>query len=314
MKKIFVLLAAVVMTAGVVSAQDINQATEAYNNGAMELQMGNGAAALTNFQNALTMAEGLGEDAAELVENCKTGVIAANMAIARALYNSKDFTGAIEAFNQTKAVAESYGNTEMAEEAAELAKNSQMNIYNTAGAAAKRSKDYPTAIENYSKVIEMDPANGAAAFQLGDCYYRSKNFAEAEKYFLVAKENGQEKNAVPRLANIALNQAKAAIKGKKYQEAYDFANASLGYDASSNAYETAGDAAKGLNKTAEAISLYEKALEGAKPKAANQIKYKIATTAQETGDKAKAIEYYTAIAGDPNFAEFANYQIKELSK
>ena len=66
--------------------------------------------------------------------------------------------------------------------------------------------------------------------------------------------------------------------------------------------------------SAEAISLYEKALEGAKPKAANQIKYKIATTAQETGDKAKAIEYYTAIAGDPNFAEFANYQIKELSK
>ena len=67
MKKIFVLLAAVVMTAGVVSAQDINQATEAYNNGAMELQMGNGADALTNFQNALSMAEGLVEDAAELV-------------------------------------------------------------------------------------------------------------------------------------------------------------------------------------------------------------------------------------------------------
>ena len=106
-----------------------------------------------------------------------------------------------------------------------------MNIYNTAGAAAKRSKDFPTAIENFSKVLEMDPANGAAAFQLGDCYYRSKNFTEAEKYFLVAKENGQEKNAVPRLANIALMQAKAAIKGKKYQEAYDFANASLGYDA-----------------------------------------------------------------------------------
>lgn len=276
--------------------------------------MGNGDAALTNFQNALTMAEGLGEDAAELKDNCKTGIIAANMAIAKALYKAKDFAGAVEAFNQTKTVAETYGNTEMADEAADLAKNSQINIYNTAGAAAKRSKDYTTAIENFSKVLEMDPANGAAAFQLGDCYYRSKNFADAEKYFLVAKENGQAKNAVPRLANIALMNAKAAMKAKKYQEAYDFANVSLGYEVASNAYETAGDAAKGLNKGTEAVELYEKALEGAKPKAANQIKYKIATVAQEMGNKAKAIEYYTAIAGDPNFAEFANYQIKELSK
>ena len=88
MKKIFVLLAAVVMTAGVVSAQDINQATEAYNNGAMELQMGNGDAALTNFQNALTMAEGLGEDAAELKDNCKTGgeAVIGNEFIDRLLY------------------------------------------------------------------------------------------------------------------------------------------------------------------------------------------------------------------------------------
>ena len=39
MKKIFLFFAAVAMTAGVMSAQDINQATEAYNNGAMELQI-----------------------------------------------------------------------------------------------------------------------------------------------------------------------------------------------------------------------------------------------------------------------------------
>ena len=44
MKKIFFLIAAVVMTAGVASAQDLNQATENYNNGAMELQNGNNAA------------------------------------------------------------------------------------------------------------------------------------------------------------------------------------------------------------------------------------------------------------------------------
>ena len=32
------------------------------------------------------------------------------------------------------------------------------------------------------------------------------------------------------------------------------------------------------------------------------------------GDKTKAIEFYNKILGDPNFAEFAKYQIAELSK
>ena len=49
------------MTAISVSAQDLATATETYNNGAMELQMGNMEAALTNFQSALEMAEALGE-------------------------------------------------------------------------------------------------------------------------------------------------------------------------------------------------------------------------------------------------------------
>ena len=46
MKKIFVSFAAMVMAAGVLSAQDINTVTESYNNGAMELEMGNKEAAL----------------------------------------------------------------------------------------------------------------------------------------------------------------------------------------------------------------------------------------------------------------------------
>ena len=46
MKKVILFVAALAMTAFTMSAQDINQATEMYNNGAMELQMGNNATAL----------------------------------------------------------------------------------------------------------------------------------------------------------------------------------------------------------------------------------------------------------------------------
>ena len=46
MKKIFLFFASVMMAAGVASAQDINSVTETYNNGAMELEMGNQEAAI----------------------------------------------------------------------------------------------------------------------------------------------------------------------------------------------------------------------------------------------------------------------------
>ncbi|MDE5733173.1 MAG: hypothetical protein K2H95_09135 [Bacteroidales bacterium] len=60
MKKIFLFIAAAAMAAGTMSAQDINQVTETFNNGAMELNMGNKDAALGYLQAAMTVSESLG--------------------------------------------------------------------------------------------------------------------------------------------------------------------------------------------------------------------------------------------------------------
>ena len=59
MKKIVTLFAAAAMTVSVAFAQDINAVTEIYNNGAMELEMGNKESALNYFQSAITEAEAL---------------------------------------------------------------------------------------------------------------------------------------------------------------------------------------------------------------------------------------------------------------
>ena len=83
MKKIFLLITAALMTAGIASAQDINEATANYNNGATELQMGNLEAAVTYFKTALEMGETLGEPAAELVENCKSAICSVTLAMAK---------------------------------------------------------------------------------------------------------------------------------------------------------------------------------------------------------------------------------------
>ena len=193
MKKFFLLFTAVLMTAGVMSAQDLNKAIEAANNGNDAFQLGDYALALEQFQNSLTIAEGLGEEGAEHAETCKSAICNLHMAIAKNHYNDKNFTAAIDAFNKAKEVAAGFGKTEIVEEAGELAKNTQMNLYISAAAVAKKAKNYAGAIENYKKVIEMDPSNGVALYQLGDSYYRMKNYDEAVNYCLAAKENGQEK-------------------------------------------------------------------------------------------------------------------------
>lgn len=311
MKKIFLLITAALMTAGLASAQDINEATTNYNNGATELQMGNLEAALTNFQTALEMGEAVGEPAAELVENCKSAICSVSLAIAKELYNSKDFAGAVEAFNKAKEVAETYGNAEVAAEAAELAEQANKLQYNTAGTAALRAKDYPTAIENFTKVLELDPENGNAALQLGQAYYRSNQFDSAIEALTKAQENGQGSNATKVLSQVYLKKAQADIKAKNYASAVENCAKSNEYAESANAYKLAASASQQLGKNSEVIANYEKYLE-LSPNAKDfaGVAYTLAVLYQQEGNTAKAKEYYQKVTGDPQYGAAAQEFLK----
>ena len=301
------------MTAGVLSAQDINQATESYNNGAMELQMGNNSAAIEYFQSALTMGEALGDEGADLVANCKKAICSAYLSMAKDLYNAKDFDGAITAFQQAKEVAEGYGEAEIAAEAADLIGQTEMLKFNTEGKAAMKAKDFATAITCFTKVLEMDPANGATAIQLGQAYMNSGKLDEAITALETAKANGQEKNAAKILSNIYLKKAQASNKAKNYQEVIDFAAKSNEALENGNAYKLTASALQKLGKNNECIAAYEKYLEVTpNAKDAGGIICTIAVLYQQAGNKAKAKEYYEKIVNDPQFGATAQEQLKTL--
>ncbi len=313
MKKIFLFFAAVVMTAGVLSAQDINQATELYNNGAMELQMGNNGAALEYFQSALTMGEALGDEGADLVNNCKKAICSTSLGLAKDLYNAKDFANAVAAFEKAKELAEAYGEAEIAAEAAELIGQTNLLKYNTDGKAAMKAKDFATAIANFSKVLELDPTNGATAVQLGQAYMRAGKLDESIAALEIAKANGQEENAAKLISQIFLKKAQASVKLKKYEEAIDFANKSNEALESGNAYKIAASALQKLGKNAECIAAYEKYLEiTPNAKDAGGVNCTIAVLYQQAGNKEKAKEYYQKIVNDPQFGATAQEQLKTL--
>ena len=95
MKRFFLTLTAVVLAAGTMAAQDMAQATETYNNGAMSLQMGDNASALAYFEQALAMGEACGEEGTDLVNNCKDIIPQVTLAIAKDMIQADNYDGAV---------------------------------------------------------------------------------------------------------------------------------------------------------------------------------------------------------------------------
>ena len=309
MKKIFLMLVAAAMTALTVSAQDIAQATENYNNGAMELQMGNKDAALNYFQTALTMAEALGEEGAEVATNCKNAIPVLMVSIAKDLIKAENFDGAIEQLNKAIEVAESYGNADAAEDAKTLVPQVLMS---KAGDMLN-AKNFAGAAETYQQVVAADTTNGMAALRLGMALGALGKNAEAENAYLLAARHGQEKNAMKQLSSTYVKQAAAFLKVKKYQEAVDAALKSNEYQENATAMKVAGTAASQLKKNAEAIAFLEKYLElSPNAKDAAQMIYTIAATAQTMGNKEKAKQYYQKITTDPKFGPTAQQMLQAL--
>jgi tetratricopeptide (TPR) repeat protein len=311
MKKIVMLFAAAAMTVSAAFAQDLNAVTELYNNGAMELDMGNKETALDYFQTALTQAEALGEEGAMIVENCKMTIPILMISVANDLIEAQNYDAAIEWYTKAEEAANLYGDAAKAADAA--AKKSQL-LMKKASELVK-AKDYANAIVVYEQIMAADPNNGRAALTMGQAYNALGDTDKAEAAFAVAAANGQEKQANKQLSKMYVKKASASLKAKKTQEAYDFAMKANEYLEDATAYKIAGQCAMTLGKTADALPLLEKYVE-LSPNAsdANQMKFNIAATAQKLGDKAKAKTYYEQVISDPKLGAQAQAQLNVLNK
>ena len=307
MKKIFMIFAAAVMAAGIASAQDINSVTETYNNGAMELEMGNKEAALGYFQAALTAAEELGEEGMQIAENCKNTIPVLMGSIAKDLIKAEQFDAAIEQLNKTIETCNVLGHD--IEEYKSLIQQTLM----AKGNDLINNKDFAGAIEVYNQIMAEDPTNAMASLRLGMAYGATGNTEAAEAAYLVAAENGQQTNAYKQLSNLLVKKAAAVLKTKNYAQAIELALKANEYLENATAMKVAGTAASALQKNEDAIKYLEKYLElSPNAKDAAQMKYTIAATAQVMGDKEKAKTYYQQILTDPKFGPTAAEQIKTL--
>lgn len=309
MKKIFLLFTAAVLSAGMASAQDINQATENYNNGAMELQMGNNEAAIGYFQAALEMAEALGDEGIDVATNCRNIIPAVYLSTAKEQIKAKNYDAAVEQLNKAIEAAGKYENADVTADANEL----MPQVYVSKGNDFLQAKSFPEAEAAYKQALELDATNGMAAFRLGQALASQNKVAEAEAAYVQAAANGQEKNANKQLSNMYVKLAQASNKAKKYEEVIEYSAKSNQYLENANAYRFAAGAYQQLGKNADCITNYEKYLElSPNAKDAAGVKFTIAALYQQAGNKEKAKEYYQAVSTDPQYGASAQEQLKTL--
>ncbi|MGM9753636.1 MAG: tetratricopeptide repeat protein [Candidatus Cryptobacteroides sp.] len=264
MKKFFVTVFAA-LAAVLAGAQDINSATDYYNNAVSYYSAGDLVSALAQFQQAYDIAKQCGEQGQDIVADCETNIPILSIQIAKEAAKAGDYDLAVAKLQDAVGICKSVGADDKAAEAQRLIPQ----FYLQQGNTALKSKDYELAVSAFAKVLEIDPANGKAAVYQGQAYEKLGNNDAAEKSYLLAMENGQAKAAGKQLSKIYLKKASASNKAKDFATAVSQAKKSIEYNPENEqAYYIAGLASQNLKDNANAIVYFEKYLELA-PSSAN---------------------------------------------
>jgi tetratricopeptide (TPR) repeat protein len=311
MKKIILAIAAMVVSVGIASAQDMAQATELYNNGATAISMENWTEALDYFQKALEMGKTIGDEAQELVANCKKAIPGVSLQIAKDLIKAEKYDEAAGKLEAAAKIAEEFENAEVAEEAKDLVPKMWMQK----GADALKLKDFATAADGFAKSYAIDTTAGKTALYLGQALGQLGKTDEAVEAFKHAAWNGEEEAAKGQISNLYVKEANTAFKAQKFADAVKAADKANSFAENATAYLIAGQASQKLSKNNDAIKNFEKYLE-LKPNAsnANGIIFTVGALYQGQKNNAKALEFYKKVQNDAKYGAQAKQMIAALSK
>ena len=311
MKKLVLTLAAVILSAGLMSAQDMAKATETAQSANDALVAKDYAKALAGFKEALTLAEACGDEGAELVGTCKSVIPNIVLSMAKNDIKEAKYDEGVAQLEEAIKIAEQYGAADVIDDAKTLIPQ----VKKSKATALFTAKDYAAAADAFKAIIAEDPADGASALRLAMALTNTGDKEGAIAAFEQAAANGQEANAVKQLANIYLKDAQALLKENKLKEAIAACEKSNEYVESANAYKLAASAATKLKDNAKAIGFYEKYL-GVSPDAkdAGAIAFTLGALYQQASNKAKAIEFYTKASADAQYGAQAKQQLEALKK
>ena len=309
MKKVFLTVMVALFTMGVVAAQDLEKATEIYNNAAAAIES-NKAEAINLFEQALEMAGTLGEEGSEIAAQCKGILPKLYISLGKELYQEKNIEEAVAKFRKAAEVGAAFGDADVVEEANGLIPQLLMADAN----GLLKDKNFEAAAAAYQKVIDVDPTNGNAHLRKGQALSQLGKVDDAIKAFELASENGQEEQAAKQLSNLYVKKAVECQKAKDMKGALENAQKSTQYVDNANAQKIIGMSAMQLKQNKVAADAFEAYL-AMNPNAITKdagVVYNLGTALVALGENDKACGYFQKIAQDAKFGEGARYQITQL--
>ena len=308
MKKVIATLATLVVALGAAFAQDLAAVTELYNAGA-EAISANKESALKSFEEALKLAEALGDEGQEIAANCKNIIPNLKLSMAKDLVKASQFDEAVAALVDVEKVAEAYEALDVLDEAKTLIPQIKMSKANN----LYKAKEFDAAAAAFQEILDADPTNGNAAFYKGAALVGAGKNAEAIAAFEQAAANGQAANANKQIGNLYLKEAANDLKAKKYADAVAAAAKVNDYTENAQAWQIAGQASQLAGKNNDAIKYFEKYLEAA-PTANNagQIAFTLGALYQQAKNNAKAKEFYNKATSDPKYGAEAKKMLDAL--
>ncbi|MCI2081966.1 MAG: tetratricopeptide repeat protein [Bacteroidales bacterium] len=311
MKKILLVVSVLFLAVGFTFAQDLESATNLYNEAATALNEGKDSLALATFQDAQTKAEALGDEGAQIVANCKGIIPKIYLSMAKTAAKNNDNNTAISLLKTSSEMAKANADSVTFEEADDLIPQLMLQNANI----LLNKHQFSEAADLYRQVCEIQPGNGVAMLRYGMAENASGDIDGAIETLKKAQELGEEANAKKQLSNIYLKKSAEALKTKDFSGALESAQQSVSYLDNATAEKIIGMTALATKKYDTAIAGFESYIaQSPDAKDLNQIYYQVGSAYEANGNTGKACAYYKKIVNDKRFGQAAQYKVKTTLK
>jgi len=301
-------------------SQDINQAGELFNEGNQALKSNNFELAIEKYNDAMTMAEKLGEEGEMIVVGAQTQIPQLYYKIGVTDYKEKKIEKAIGEFEKAIEYGKKYNDTETITRAEETIPK----LYYAQGNDFYKNDDYENALSSFSKAADISPDYSRAFWGLGLTYEKLDDTPNMKKSFEkaleLAKAEGDTKmeDKITKTAKKFLQSSGAKkLQEQNWEGALVCLNASLDFDPeNADTYYYVALANNGLKKWDDAADAAQKGIEmSAKENVEFKAKfyYELGNALKGKGDNTKACEAYTQ-AKYGRFVESAEYELTQVLK
>ncbi|MGB9746494.1 MAG: tetratricopeptide repeat protein [Bacteroidales bacterium] len=299
------------------SAQTLKEAYDEYN-AAIALLETDKAAAIQQFEKAVSLCEAIGPEADSLKMGIVGNLPSLYYDLAYDSYKNKKMEEALARFQKTVEVAKKYGD----EKTQKKAEDVEPQLYYAIGTQFYKDNNFDKALENLNEAVKLDPAFARAWLVIGLIYRKKEDINQVtgamDKAIESAKADNDVKTAdqAKKVArDFLLIKANQENKKQNYSQALDYLNKALEYDDQfSDIYYLFAVIYNKQSKWQDAVNAGEKGLKTAAPADAGKIQFELGTAYMGLNQNEKACSAFREALKDKNCEASAKYYIEQKLK